>query len=83
MTTPTPPPGWYPDPLGPPGQRYFNGTDWTNYRAAPGAVPPPAQSSKGKTALIAVGATVGALVVLLLLVLVSPAEVAGHQISLK
>ena len=29
MSTPTTPPGWYPDPSGQPGQRYFDGLRWT------------------------------------------------------
>jgi hypothetical protein len=29
------PPGWYPDPSGAPGQRYFDGRDWTEHRAHP------------------------------------------------
>lgn len=33
MTQATPP-GWYPDPQGGPGQRYFDGTTWTEHRAA-------------------------------------------------
>lgn len=41
MTQPTPP-GWYPDPSGAPGQRYFDGKDWTEHRAA--AQPPAAPS---------------------------------------
>ncbi len=32
MTQPTPP-GWYPDPSGAPGQRYFDGENWTDQRA--------------------------------------------------
>ena len=28
MTTPA---GWYPDPSGQPGQRYFDGTNWTDH----------------------------------------------------
>lgn len=32
----TAPPGWYADPTGAPGQRYFDGTTWTHHRAAPG-----------------------------------------------
>ena len=27
-------PGWYPDPSGAPGQRYFDGADWTEARQA-------------------------------------------------
>ncbi len=25
--------GWYPDPSGAPGERYFNGKQWTDYHA--------------------------------------------------
>jgi threonine/homoserine/homoserine lactone efflux protein len=37
MTQPSPQPGWYPDPSGTPGQRYWDGQQWT-HRAPP---PPP------------------------------------------
>jgi Protein of unknown function (DUF2510) len=33
MTESSPPAGWYPDPSGTPGQRYFDGTDWTEHRS--------------------------------------------------
>lgn len=33
-------PGWYPDPSGIPGQRYFDGTTWTEQRA-PAPIAPP------------------------------------------
>jgi hypothetical protein len=36
---PTPPAGWYPDPTGGPGQRYFDGQKWTIM--APPPPPPP------------------------------------------
>ena len=40
MSAPTPPlPGWYPDPSGEPGLRYWDGT-WTDHRQ-PSLVPPP------------------------------------------
>jgi hypothetical protein len=39
MTQPSTPPGWYPDPNGAPGQRYFDGTRWTENRAAPQMAP--------------------------------------------
>ena len=35
MTAPSPPPGWYADPSGAPGQRYFHGSEWTEHRADP------------------------------------------------
>jgi len=35
--------GWYPDPQGGPGLRYFDGTDWTSHRHTPPVeVPAPA-----------------------------------------
>src|SRR5574337_1368474 len=40
MTNPAPRPGWYPDPSGNGGQRYFDGTRWTAHFAPP--PPPPA-----------------------------------------
>ncbi|MCB0950871.1 MAG: DUF2510 domain-containing protein [Mycobacterium sp.] len=41
MSTP-PPPGWYCNPSGAPGQRYFDGQDWTpHHRAAPTPTQPP------------------------------------------
>lgn len=39
----TPPPGWYSNPSGAPGQRYFDGYDWTlHHRATPPSAGPPA-----------------------------------------
>ena len=38
MTSVKPPAGWYPDPDGRGGQRYWDGADWTEFRAPP---PPP------------------------------------------
>jgi hypothetical protein len=40
MTTPPTPAGWYPDPDGSAGQRYWDGSAWTEHRA-PAAPPPP------------------------------------------
>jgi hypothetical protein len=48
MTAPLrPPPGWYPDPSGASGQRYFDGNDWTEHRAGQSAPPP---TPSGRTA---------------------------------
>jgi uncharacterized protein YxjI len=41
MTQPPPPPGWYPDPAGGPGTRWWDGTSWTEHVQQP-APPPPA-----------------------------------------
>ncbi|MEN4477935.1 DUF4352 domain-containing protein [Mycolicibacterium cosmeticum] len=47
MTTPPTPAGWYPDPDGTGGQRYWDGTAWTEHQApaqqppAPAPEPPP------------------------------------------
>jgi hypothetical protein len=38
-TTQTTPPGWYPDPEGP-GQRYFDGEQWTEHRSGVQQLPP-------------------------------------------
>ncbi|MEN3319469.1 MAG: hypothetical protein V7643_2870 [Mycobacterium sp.] len=37
-----PPPGWYPNPSGAPGQRYFDGRDWTAHHRATPQQPMPA-----------------------------------------
>lgn len=39
MTTPQPAPGWYPDPSGRPGQRYWDGQQWHDAPAAAGVAP--------------------------------------------
>ena len=41
-SAPSPPPGWYPDPSGAPGQRYFDGQQWTTH-----APPAPKKSRTG------------------------------------
>jgi uncharacterized protein DUF2510/uncharacterized protein DUF4190 len=38
----TTPPGWYPDPSGSGGQRYWDGNAWTEHAQAPASAPPPA-----------------------------------------
>ena len=46
MTTPQPPAGWYTDPDGSGGHRYWDGHGWTGHQApAPSAPPPPPPSS--------------------------------------
>jgi hypothetical protein len=66
-------PGWYPDPSGTPGQRYFDGKEWTEHcavapSAAPAWTPPPGPAGKQKLKVwpwIAGGA--GVLVLLIIL----------------
>ncbi len=65
MTTPA---GWYPDPSGQPGQRYFDGTNWTEHRAAGQPMVPP-QSKKSKKGIIL--GSIGALALFLLIGLAS------------
>jgi uncharacterized protein YxjI len=46
VTTPPPPPGWYPDPAGSGGTRWWDGHGWTEHvQAPPGAVQAPAQAA--------------------------------------
>ena len=40
-----PPAGWYPNPSGAPGQRYFDGRDWTAHHRATPPQPMPAPST--------------------------------------
>jgi Protein of unknown function (DUF2510)/Domain of unknown function (DUF4352) len=42
MTTPPGPAGWYPDPDGSGGQRYWDGTSWTEHRSPAEVADPPA-----------------------------------------
>jgi uncharacterized protein YxjI len=39
MASPTPPPGWYPDPAGGPGTRWWDGQGWTEHVQQPPAPP--------------------------------------------
>jgi hypothetical protein len=41
MTTPPTPAGWYPDPDGTGGQRYWDGAAWTEHHTPPAAAAPP------------------------------------------
>jgi uncharacterized protein YxjI len=46
VTAPPPPPGWYPDPAGSGGTRWWNGQGWTEHVQAPSAPPPPAPTQQ-------------------------------------
>lgn len=50
MSAPQPPPGWYPDPTGTPGLRYFDGRNWTACQPTPYAAPGIAQLDWGRQA---------------------------------
>jgi uncharacterized RDD family membrane protein YckC len=55
----TTPPGWYPDPQGGGGQRYWDGQQWTDQAAPPqGAAQPGAGGSQGAGAGIRLGARI-------------------------
>jgi len=63
---PTPPPGWYPDPSGGPGQRYWDGSKWTdvNVPSTPPPIGPPIarRSASPLKVLLIIGAVMFALV---------------------
>lgn len=63
MTTPA---GWYPDPSGQPGQRYWDGQQWTGH-AAPAAPAP----KTGMTKSAKVVATIGAVIAVVGFVVIS------------
>jgi hypothetical protein len=73
MTTPPKPEGWYPDPDGSDGQRYWDGDSWTDLgtpATEPGASSEPAESEPtppngNRSLLIRYGATCGALLIVL------------------
>ena len=70
MTAPPPPPppapGWYPDPSGGPGQRYWDGSKWTdvNVPSTPPPIGPPIarRSTSPLKVLLTIGAVMFALV---------------------
>jgi hypothetical protein len=64
MTTPPPPPGWYPDPSGIPGSRYWDGRHWGP--TAPPAPPPLLPATKNKNSGRIIG-IIGVVVVLIVL----------------
>lgn len=64
-------PGWYPDPAGGPGQRYFDGTQWTGARRP--SEPPPPGRGLGSGAKIAIGVAVALAALLVLGIVTSEA----------
>ena len=55
-----PPAGWYPDPTGAPGHRWWNGSAWSDHHAPPGAGPPgPPPSGSASPPPATTGAVLG------------------------
>jgi hypothetical protein len=54
MTTPSTPAGWYPDPDGSGGQRYWDGFIWTEHRSPAVGAPEPAGEHSGSEAATSV-----------------------------
>ena len=57
----TAPAGWYPDPDGTGGQRYWNGESWTDHRA-PGQAAAPKKSGQDPKVLIGLGVAIVVLI---------------------
>ncbi|TFV60284.1 DUF2510 domain-containing protein [Mycobacterium sp. PS03-16] len=73
MGAPSPSPGWYPDPTGAPGRRFFDGQTWTDHRSAqpePSPPPPAAHESHGYGKPLAIAAAVALLGVVLVALVV-------------
>jgi hypothetical protein len=64
-----PPPGWYPDSSGVPGQRYWDGIAWTDVRIAPPGWQPPATDGQGEAKCP--GTVIGAAVIAFILAAVA------------
>jgi hypothetical protein len=82
MTTPPSPlPGWYPDPSGAPGQRYWDGSKWTdvNIPPSPPSVPSPGPGRRGSA--LKVLAIIGAVIFALVGGCTACVAVIGHNIS--
>jgi hypothetical protein len=83
MTTPA---GWYPDPDGAGGQRYWNGESWTEHRTgAAGQASPPKKSGLDPKVLIGLGAAVVVLigVVAVAIFLTTRADVGEPTVTAK
>lgn len=74
---PSPPPGWYPNPSGAPGQRYWDGHKWTDVPPPP-IVPPRARSNTSPLKVLAI---IGAVVFALVGGCAACAALIGHDIS--
>jgi uncharacterized protein YxjI len=48
VTQPPPPPGWYPDPAGGAGTRWWDGQGWTEHVQRPAPAPPPPPPAPGQ-----------------------------------
>jgi hypothetical protein len=63
----TTPAGWYPDPEGSPGQRFWNGDAWTDHRApdAPPVIGAARPASRGPDKRVLIGLAAAAVVVVI------------------
>ena len=59
---PQPPPGWYPDPSGGPGQRYWDGTKWTDVNVPPSTPPIGPRNARRSTSPLKVLLIIGAVI---------------------
>ncbi len=68
MTVAQQPPGWFPDPDGGGGLRYWDGTQWTDQRAPAAPAAPVAKKRRGRGCLTVIGAVVVLFVLLIVVV---------------
>ena len=82
MGAPRTPPGWYPDPSGAPGQRYFDGTHWTEFGTHSPHPTQPVGAKRNKK-FVAIAAVAGVLTAIGVIVTVSaggpPRDEASYQ----
>ena len=61
--TAQPPPGWYPDPTGKPGQMYWDGQAWQTPPTPPAYAHTPQRSPSGRTTMFVIVGLIAAMAI--------------------